>query len=80
MNVDLEVARQRGIGVTNLVAYCTASVVEHVFAVLLHLARNIGRYETLVRTGEWQRALLLRTWCGAGVTSGSTTSSPLDRT
>jgi len=55
-NVDLDYARERGIAVCNLVAYCTESVVEHVFAVLLSLAHNIGRFDRLVRDGAWQRA------------------------
>jgi len=55
-NVDLDYARERGIAVCNLVAYCTESVVEHVFAVLLNLSHNIGRFDRLVRNGGWQRA------------------------
>ena len=34
-NVDIHSARGRGIGVCNIVAYCTQSVVQHVFAVIL---------------------------------------------
>ena len=42
-NVDLETARSRGIAVCNIVAYCTQSVVEHVFGVLLQFTHSIGR-------------------------------------
>ena len=52
-NVDLEFARQQGIAVCNISAYCTRSVVEHVFAVLLKLAHSIDRYEQSVREGNW---------------------------
>lgn len=55
-NVDLDYAKAHGIAVCNLVAYCTESVVEHVFAVLLNLSHNIGRFDRLVRDGEWARA------------------------
>lgn len=55
-NVDLVYAKERGIAVCNLIAYCTQSVVEHVFAVLLGLAHNIGPFGQLVRRGEWARA------------------------
>lgn len=55
-NVDLEAARKHGVAVCNIRAYCTQSVVEHVFAVLLNLAHGIGRYDRLVRSGAWQRA------------------------
>lgn len=55
-NVDLDYARTHGIAVCNLLAYCTRSVVEHVFGVLLNLAHNIRSYDRLVRDGGWARA------------------------
>lgn len=55
-NVDTELARERGIAVCNIRAYCTQSVVEHVFAVLLTLAHNIHRFHADVRRGAWQHA------------------------
>jgi len=55
-NVDLEAAKQRGIAVCNIRAYCTQSVAEHVFACLLDLAHNLGAYATDVRRGAWQAA------------------------
>jgi len=55
-NVDLDEAQRRGIAVCNIRAYCTQSVVEHVFGVLLALAHSIGRLPSAVRDGAWQRA------------------------
>lgn len=55
-NVDLATAKDRGIAVCNIKAYCTQSVVEHVFAVLLNLTHNIGCYDQSVRAGNWQKA------------------------
>ena len=55
-NVDLDYARQHDIAVCNLVAYCTQSVVEHVFAVLLNLTHSIRQFHRLVRAGEWAHA------------------------
>jgi glycerate dehydrogenase len=55
-NVDLESAKQHGIAVCNIRAYCTQSVVEHVFGLMLTLTHSIGRYNTSVRAGEWQQA------------------------
>jgi len=55
-NVDLDYAKAHGIAVCNLVAYCTESVVEHVFAVLLNLSHNIASFDRLARDGEWARA------------------------
>jgi glycerate dehydrogenase len=54
-NVDLATARERGIAVCNLHDYCTASVVQHVFAMLLMLTHRLRDYEALVRAGAWQR-------------------------
>lgn len=55
-NVDLEAARKHDVAVCNIRAYCTQSVVEHVFAVLLNLTHSIRQYDTLVSSGAWQRA------------------------
>lgn len=55
-NVDLECARERGIAVCNVRAYCTQSVVEHVFGSLLTLTHNLARFRELVRDGAWARA------------------------
>jgi glycerate dehydrogenase len=55
-NVDLAAARKLGIAVTNIRAYCTRSVVEHVFGVLLSLAHNLKRYHRAVKEGDWRKA------------------------
>ena len=54
-NVDLDAARERGVAVCNLRDYCTASVVQHVFGMLLALTQRLREYEALVRSGAWQR-------------------------
>lgn len=62
-NVDLDAAKRRGIAVCNIRDYCTPSVVEHVFGVLLMLTHNLGQYRDSVRSGDWQRsteALMLK--------------------
>lgn len=55
-NVDLEAARARGIAVCNVRGYATASVVEHVFALLLSLVRQLDAYRNRLAAGDWQRA------------------------
>ena len=55
-NVDLAAARERGIAVCNLRDYCTQSVVQHVFALLLALTHRLHDYQSLVRAGGWQKA------------------------
>ena len=55
-NVDLQSARARDITVCNVQAYATASVVEHVFAVILTLTRKLSEYRDAVQRGAWQQA------------------------
>jgi len=55
-NVDLNAAKQHGVAVANIRAYCSQSVAEHVFGCLLNLAHSLSLYATDVRAGEWQRA------------------------
>jgi glycerate dehydrogenase len=52
-NVDLVAARERGIGVCNLQAYCTASVVQQVWALILSLTQHIPEYSRISRDGSW---------------------------
>jgi glycerate dehydrogenase len=54
-NVDLDAAKSRDIGVANVTGYCTASVVQHVFALVLHLTLNLREYNRLIGSGAWQR-------------------------
>ena len=55
-NVDIEAARERGIGVCNVRDYATHSVAEHVFMLMLALRRNLLRYHDAVQNGDWPRA------------------------
>jgi len=55
-NVDLEAAARNGVAVCNIRAYCTRSVVEHVFGCLLRLTHSFGSYEAAVRAGEWHKS------------------------
>ena len=53
-NIDLEAATARGVGVANITAYCTASVVQHVFAMILALTHNLAGYQRLLQDGAWR--------------------------
>ena len=55
-NIDTACAKEHGIAVANIRHYCTQSVVEHVFGVLLSLTHSLERYHDAVRAGEWQRS------------------------
>lgn len=52
-NVDLEAARERGVAVCNIADYCTASVVQHVFATLLALTHRLREYDRDLKAGRW---------------------------
>ncbi|MDX1515502.1 MAG: D-2-hydroxyacid dehydrogenase [Woeseiaceae bacterium] len=55
-NIDLDTARKLDIAVANIRGYCTQSVVEHVFGVLLMLTHSLADYRQSVRDGRWQRS------------------------
>jgi glycerate dehydrogenase len=51
--VDLDAARRLNVAVCNIRSYCTPSVVQHVFAVILSLTHHLRRYEQLATDGTW---------------------------
>ncbi len=51
--VDTAAAKERGIPVTNVPGYGTASVAQHVFALLLELTQRTGHHAQTVRDGRW---------------------------
>jgi len=54
-NVDLIAARERGIAVCNVRAYCTASVVQHVWGLILSLTQHVYEFSRLSQDGSWAR-------------------------
>jgi len=54
--VDVDAARSRGIVVTNIPTYGTASVAQFVFALLLELCHNVRLHADAVRAGEWSHS------------------------
>ncbi|MCA0973694.1 D-2-hydroxyacid dehydrogenase [Halomonas denitrificans] len=52
-NIDMEVARQRGIRVDNVSAYGTASVAQHTLMLILALATRLPQYTSDVAEGRW---------------------------
>ncbi|MCQ2236523.1 MAG: D-2-hydroxyacid dehydrogenase [Bacteroidales bacterium] len=51
--VDLDAAKRRGIVVTNIPAYSTASVAQMVFAHLLNIVQRVDHYSNQVHEGKW---------------------------
>lgn len=54
-NVDVVAAGKRGIAVSNIPAYSTASVAQTAIALLLELAVRVGEHDRAVKNGEWVR-------------------------
>ncbi|HMH87768.1 MAG TPA: NAD(P)-dependent oxidoreductase, partial [Steroidobacteraceae bacterium] len=54
-NVDLVAARERGIAVCNVRAYCTASVVQQVWGLILSLTQHVYEFSRLSKDGSWAR-------------------------
>ena len=55
-NVAVETARELGIVVSNVVAYATDSVAQHVVALMLAHHTSLFRYTDAVRRGDWSRS------------------------
>jgi len=55
-NIDVAAATRLGITVCNVRAYATASVVEHVFLLMLALTRRLQRHLHAISRGEWNAA------------------------
>ena len=53
-NIDLEAAKELGIAVLNVPAYCVQEVADHAMALLLALIRNIASAAKLVERGGWE--------------------------
>ena len=60
--VDTVAAREKGIPVTNIPAYGTASVGQFAIALLLELCHHIGAHDAAVKAGRWERSVDFCFW------------------
>lgn len=58
--IDTGAAKEKGVIVSNVPGYGTASVAQHVFALLLELTNAVGLHRDSTRKGEWQ---ISPDWC-----------------
>jgi glycerate dehydrogenase len=54
-NVDLGAARELGIAVCNVRGYCTASLVQHVWGLILSLTQHLAGFTRLATDGSWSK-------------------------
>jgi glycerate dehydrogenase len=54
-NVDLAAARDLGVAVCNVRGYCTSSVVQHVWGLILSLTQHLADYARLATDGSWSK-------------------------
>ncbi|WP_411274352.1 D-2-hydroxyacid dehydrogenase [Daejeonella sp.] len=54
--VDIDYAKSRGIPVTNIPGYGTASVVQMTIALMLELCQHVQLHSDSVRAGDWSRS------------------------
>ncbi len=60
--VDLACARERGIPVSNVPAYGTASVSQFSIALLLEICHHIGHHDRTVHEGKWENCIDFCYW------------------
>ncbi len=60
--VDLQASARAGIVVTNIPAYSTQSVVQHVFALLLDYCSKVAYHSAEVKKGRWENNSLFCFW------------------
>ncbi len=54
-NVDLTAAQELGIAVCNVRAYCTSSVVQQIWALILSLTQHLQEYSRMTADGSWRQ-------------------------
>lgn len=55
-NIDIEYAKEKGIGVANVAGYSTNAVVQHTFAATLALLDEVNYYDNYVKSGEYSKS------------------------
>ncbi len=55
-NIDRDYCEANGIAYYNVTDYCTASLAQHVFTLILSLSTSINDYQRITRNGEWSKS------------------------
>ena len=63
--IDLNAAREHGITVTNIPAYSTDSVAQHVFSFILYFTNQVAKHSETVMKGDWVKCRDFCFWNGS---------------
>ncbi len=63
--IDLESARAHGVTVTNIPAYSTESVAQHVFSFILYFTNQVAQHSASVMAGDWVKCRDFCFWNGS---------------
>ena len=63
--IDLEAARAHGVTVTNIPAYSTDAVAQHVFSLILYFTNQVAQHSSSVMAGDWIKCRDFCFWNGS---------------
>ena len=63
--IDLDAARAHGVTVTNIPAYSTDSVAQHVFSFILYFTNQVAQHSASVMNGDWIKCRDFCFWNGS---------------
>ena len=63
--IDLDAARAHGVTVTNIPAYSTESVAQHVFSFILYFTNQVAQHSSAVMSGDWVKCRDFCFWNGS---------------
>lgn len=63
--IDLDAARAHGVTVTNIPAYSTDSVAQHVFSFILYFTNQVAQHSASVMNGDWVKCPDFCYWNGS---------------
>ena len=60
--IDIDAVKKAGICVTNIPAYSTMAVAQHVFALIMHFTNHVALHNDSVQNGNWIKSPIFCYW------------------